>query len=170
MRFFLIIFAVVLLFAFPVSAFSALQYEGQEVEDIQRTLRTLGYYSGICDGIYSKEVEHAVLSWQKDSGLPKTGVCTSYDLITLGIEEKTPLENEGEILALSSFLYTEAKNAPRIYKAVLCREVISSAKAKNISIFEELSHRKAVYTAFDKECLRCAFEAVIIAENGVYSG
>ncbi len=161
MRFFTIISVLFVLFTPHVCAFSALQYEGQEVENIQRTLRTLGYYSGICDGVYSKEVENAVLSWQADKGLPETGICTSYDLAALVIEEKTPLENEDVILALASYLYTEAENAPRIYKTALCCEVIRSAKAKNISVFDELSHRKAVYTSFDKECLRCAFEAFI---------
>ena len=167
MRFITIISVIFVLFTPHVCAFSALQYEGREVEDIQRTLRTLGYYSGICDGIYSKEVEYAVLSWQRDNALPETGICTSYDLTALGVTELSPLENEDVILALASYLYTEAENAPRIYKSAICREVITSAKAKNISVFDELSHRKAVYTSFDKECLRCAFEAVFTAENGV---
>ena len=161
MRFIITTFIVFSFLTFSASAFSAPLYEGKEVEGVQNTLRTLGYYSGICDGIYSKEVEHAVLSWQKDNGLPETGICTSYDLTALGITELSPLENEDVILALASYLYTEAENAPRIYKSAICREVITSAKAKNISVFDELSHRKAVYTSFDKECLRCAFEAVI---------
>ena len=161
MRFIITTFIVFSFLTFSASAFSAPLYEGKEVENVQNALRTLGYYSGICDGIYSKEVEHAVLSWQKDNGLPETGICTSYDLTALGITELSPLENEDVILALASYLYTEAENAPRIYKSAICREVIASAKAKNISVFDELSHRKAVYTSFDKECLRCAFEAVI---------
>ena len=153
MRFILIISVTVLLLTFPISAFSAEKYEGDEVEDIQRTLRTLGYYCGLCDGIYSKEVEDAVLSWQKDKGIPQTGVCTSFDLAKLGISEKTPLENEEQILALAAYLYESAKDAPRIYKEELCRALIRTRRRLGAPPF-----------MFDKECLRCAFEAYITSE------
>lgn len=151
MRFIIIISVTVLLLTVSVSAFSAEKYEGDEVEAIQRTLRTLGYYSGFCDGIYSRDVERAVLKWQRDTGIPETGVCTSYELSLLGIEEKTPLEDEEEILSLASYLYENAQNTPRIYKEKLCFEVLRLQKNANT----------AKPFAFDKECLRCAFEGYI---------
>ena len=148
MRFIIIISVTVLLLNVSVSAFSAEKYEGDEVVEIQRALRTLGYYSGFCDGIYSRDVERAVLKWQKSRGIPETGVCTSYELSLLEIEEKTPLENEEEILSLASYLYENAKDTPRIYKEKLCFEVLRLQKNANaVKPF-----------TFDKECLRCAFE------------
>lgn len=148
MRFIIIISVTVLLLNVSVSAFSAEKYEGDEVGEIQRALRTLGYYSGFCDGIYSRDVERAVLKWQKSRGIPETGVCTSYELSLLEIEEKTPLEDEEEILSLASYLYENAKDTPRIYKEKLCCEVLRLQKNANaVKPF-----------TFDKECLRCAFE------------
>lgn len=148
MRRIIIIFITVLLLNVSVSAFSAEKYEGDEVVEIQRALRTLGYYSGFCDGIYSRDVERAVLKWQKSRGIPETGVCTSYELSLLEIEEKTPLEDEEEILSLASYLYENAKDTPRIYKEKLCFEVLRLQKNANA----------AKPFTFDKECLRCAFE------------
>ena len=148
MRFIIIISVTVLLLNVSVSAFSAEKYEGDEVGEIQRALRTLGYYSGFCDGIYSRDVEHAVLKWQKSRGIPETGVCTSYELSLLEIEEKTPLEDEDEILSLASYLYENVKDTPRIYKEKLCFEVLRLQK--NVNAVKPFT--------FDKECLRCAFE------------
>ncbi len=155
MRFFIIISVIILLLTFSASAFSAEKYEGDEVEAIQRALRTLGYYSGFCDGIYSRDVERAVLEWQRDTGIPETGVCSSYELSLLQIEEKTPLENEEEILSLASYLHENAKDAPRIYKTELGRKVLRTQKNVNV---------KKPFT-FDKECLRCAFECLITCGN-----
>ncbi len=155
MRFITIISLTVLLLSVSVSAFSAEKYAGEEVEEIQRALRTRGYYSGVCDGVYTRELEKAVLSWQKDKGIPETGVCTSYELSILGIEEKTPLENEDKILALASYLYENAKDTPRIYKEKLCQNVLRYSNELPTQPF-----------MFDKECLRCAFESFIVIENG----
>ena len=153
MRFIIIITITVLLLTVSISAFSAEKYAGGEVEEIQMALRVLGYYSGVCDGIYSKELEHAVLSWQKNVGIPETGVCTSRELALLKIEEKTPLENENVILSLASYLYINAKDKPRIYKTELCKMLL-----KNSATLPPPS-------MFDKECLRCAFESFIVIEN-----
>ena len=155
MRRIITIFITVLLLNVSVSAFSAEKYEGDEVEAIQRTLRTLGYYSGFCDGIYSRDVERAVVEWQKNRGIPETGVCSSYELSLLEIEEKTPLEDEEEILSLASYLYENAKDAPRIYKTELGRKALRTQKNVNV--------RKPF--TFDKECLRCAFECLITCGN-----
>jgi hypothetical protein len=88
------------------------------------------------------------LKWQKSRGIPETGVCTSYELSLLEIEEKTPLEDEEEILSLASYLYENAKDTPRIYKEKLCRELLKAQKNIN----------GGFPFMFDKECLRCAFE------------
>lgn len=161
---FFTVFALICVFlssGSDASAFSTRGCEGQEVLSVQHALRALGYYSGACDGIYSKKLEDAVKAWQGSKSIPQTGVCAGAELAMLGVDEKTPLENEGEILSLASFVYEIARGEPRTCKISLCATVINSAKRKNIPVLWELSRFSEGGAYFDDECLRCAFEAFI---------
>ena len=48
--------------------------KGDEVKTLQENLKTLGYYSATCDGIFDSAVEKAVKAFQKANGLNEDGI------------------------------------------------------------------------------------------------
>ncbi|MDP2858397.1 MAG: peptidoglycan-binding protein [Bacillota bacterium] len=72
---------VALILALPCGAFAAhFAYRplekgsvGEDVEELEWMLQTLGYYRGRVDGIYGPMLEAAVKSLEKRYGLPQTG-------------------------------------------------------------------------------------------------
>ncbi|SEF63203.1 Peptidoglycan-binding (PGRP) domain of peptidoglycan hydrolases-containing protein [Caloramator fervidus] len=68
--------------------------KGQQVEELQSNLKSLGYYSSTVDGIYGYETYLAVKKFQEDNLLTPTG---NLDLVTLNQLNKV-LNNEPKIL------------------------------------------------------------------------
>jgi len=62
---------------------------GADVKKAQEALRQLGYYDGKADGNFSRVFEEAVMAFQEDFGLEKTGRIDldTYEMITWGLEE-----------------------------------------------------------------------------------
>jgi peptidoglycan hydrolase-like protein with peptidoglycan-binding domain len=66
-----------------VPAFRALTQgvTGPDVKQLQRMLKTLGYYKGSLDGSFSWSTTSAVRAWQKKSGVAQDGVVQPGDVI-----------------------------------------------------------------------------------------
>ncbi len=47
---------------------------GSDVYRVQTALKALGYYMGWCDGRYGENTKKAVLAFQKDYNLARTGI------------------------------------------------------------------------------------------------
>lgn len=62
---------------------------GAQVKEMQQALQALGYYSGAQDGNFSKALEAAVLTFQKDFDLKETGQI-DYELYQLLRSEVPP--------------------------------------------------------------------------------
>ena len=58
---------------------------GNEVKNIQKKLKELGYYKGEIDGIYGSKTKSAVISFQKNCGLTADGICGKTTLLYLGL-------------------------------------------------------------------------------------
>lgn len=58
---------------------------GEEVRQIQRKLRSLGYYSGAVDGIYGSGTRNAVMAFQRSCGLTVDGIAGPKTLLYLGL-------------------------------------------------------------------------------------
>jgi peptidoglycan hydrolase-like protein with peptidoglycan-binding domain len=54
---------------------------GPDVKQLQRMLKTLGYFTGATDGSFSWSTTSAVRAWQKKSGVTQDGVVQQGDLI-----------------------------------------------------------------------------------------
>lgn len=61
--------------------------KGTLVQIVQERLKLMGFYYGKVNGIYTKETERAVKSFQKESNLSITGVITKREYLLLGILE-----------------------------------------------------------------------------------
>mgnify|MGYP004732999135 FL=1 len=62
---------------------------GNEVKNIQKKLKELGYYKGEIDGIYGSKTKSAVISFQKNCGLTADGICGKTTLLYLGLENSS---------------------------------------------------------------------------------
>ena len=69
-----------------VSALSKMGSRSEEVKDIQRVLKTKGYYSGVVDGIYGTGTKNAVIKFQKKNGLNPDGIAGKQTLKALGVK------------------------------------------------------------------------------------
>jgi hypothetical protein len=61
--------------------------KGNLVQIVQERLKLMNFYNGKVNGIYDKETERAVKSFQKVNNLPITGGVTKREYILLGILE-----------------------------------------------------------------------------------
>lgn len=88
MKKFISIIMILILFCglISVSALSKMGSRSEEVKDIQRVLKTKGYYSGAVDGIYGIATKNAVIKFQKKNGLKADGIAGKQTLKALGIK------------------------------------------------------------------------------------
>ncbi len=68
-----------------VSTLSKLGSRGDEVRQIQKKLKELGYYKGSVDGIYGTSTKKAVTAFQKNCGITADGIAGAKTLKFLGL-------------------------------------------------------------------------------------
>ena len=68
-----------------VAVLSQLGSRGQEVRNIQKKLKELGFYSGSVDGIYGSQTRTAVKAFQRSVGLTADGIAGKKTLLYLGL-------------------------------------------------------------------------------------
>lgn len=64
---------------------SRLGSSGEEVRQIQKKLKTLGYYDGAVDGIYGGKTQAAVKAFQRNCGIAADGIAGPTTLLYLGL-------------------------------------------------------------------------------------
>lgn len=70
----------------PISeVLSKYGYRGVEVVQIQKKLKSLGYYNGDTDGVYGTGTKNAVVRFQRDRGLTADGIVGANTLRALGL-------------------------------------------------------------------------------------
>ena len=68
-----------------VQALSRLGSTGDEVRQIQKKLKTLGYYDGAVDGVYGGKTQAAVKAFQRSCGITADGIAGPTTLLYLGL-------------------------------------------------------------------------------------
>ena len=58
---------------------------GSEVKEVQRRLKTWGYYNGNVDGVFGAATRAAVIAFQKKNGLTADGIVGKATYAALGI-------------------------------------------------------------------------------------
>ena len=87
---------------------------GNEVKNIQKKLKELGYYKGEVDGIYGSKTKSAVISFQKNCGLTADGICGKTTLLYLGLGNSsssggTGSYSDADIELLAKVISAEAR-------------------------------------------------------------
>ncbi len=70
-----------------VQTLSKVGSQGDEVRQIQKKLKELGYDPGKADGIYGEQTKNAVIAFQKTKGLSADGIAGPKTLEALGISK-----------------------------------------------------------------------------------
>ena len=70
-----------------VQTLSKVGSQGDEVRQIQKKLKELGYDPGKADGIYGEQTKNAVIAFQKAKGLSADGIAGPKTLEALGISK-----------------------------------------------------------------------------------
>ena len=91
--------------AMTLSSFGS---EGEEVRQIQRKLRELGFYSGSVDGIYGTGTRNAVTSFQKSCGIKADGIAGPTTLLYLGISSSSGYSSS-DVWLLAKLIAAEAR-------------------------------------------------------------
>ena len=114
---------------------------GNEVTQIQKKLKSWGYYNGNIDGIYGSKTLSAVKKFQSKNGLTADGIAGPKTLSALGINSTSnsnnSSSNSSNLNLLSKLVYAEARGEP--YKgqvavaAVVLNRVASSSFPNSIS-------------------------------------
>lgn len=81
---------------------------GEEVRQIQKKLKTLGYYTGAVDGIFGSQTRAAVKAFQKACGLTVDGIAGPKTLRYLGITTDTSF-NSSDVYLLARLIAAEAR-------------------------------------------------------------
>ncbi len=91
--------------------------QGSTVQEIQRRLKSWGYYAGEVDGIFGSRTEKAVRWFQSKNGLTVDGKVGSQTLAALGIYAGTSSSSSssnGDVYLLARLISAEARGEPYI--------------------------------------------------------
>ena len=87
--------------------------QGSTVQEIQRRLKSWGYYTGDVDGIFGSRTEKAVRWFQSKNGLTVDGKVGQQTLAALGIYSGTSSSsNNGDVYLLARLISAEARGEP----------------------------------------------------------
>lgn len=87
---------------------------GQEVRNIQKKLKSWGYYNGDVDGVYGSKTKAAVVYFQKKNGLTADGVAGPKTLAAMGLSSggSTGGYSSADIEMLARMISAEARGEP----------------------------------------------------------
>lgn len=81
---------------------------GEEVRQIQKKLKSLGFYSGSIDGIYGSATKKAVTAFQKSCGITADGIAGPTTLLYLGLSSSSGY-NSSDLWLLAKLIAAEAR-------------------------------------------------------------
>ncbi len=94
----------------PASVATLSKYgsRGEEVRQIQKKLKSLGYYTGAVDGIYGTKTRDAVKAFQRECGLTADGIAGPKTLLYLGITSASAYSSS-DVYLLAKLISAEAR-------------------------------------------------------------
>jgi peptidoglycan hydrolase-like protein with peptidoglycan-binding domain len=73
----------------PASGLPESSHEGADIRGVQQALVDKGYYKGRVDGVWGPQSDRAIRKFQRDNGLPVSGVVDSTLLLILEPQQTT---------------------------------------------------------------------------------
>lgn len=137
-----VIFAVNIMIIAIVQDAQASSYRkgssGEIVTQIQKKLKSWGYYDGVVDGVFGSGTEKAVKAFQKKNGLTADGVVGSKTLAALGIAASSGASSQSnDVNLLAKVISAEARGEP--YKGQVAVGAVILNRVKHPSFPNTLS-------------------------------
>lgn len=112
-----------------VPVYSQMGSSGTEVEEIQRVLKERGIFKGEITGYYGAKTEQAIMTFQKQQGLPQSGVADDKTLKLLGITiGSRPTATDANVYLLARIISAEGRGESYIGQvaigAVICNRIV----------------------------------------------
>jgi len=103
---------------------------GSTVTEIQRRLKSWGYYTGSVDGIYGYQTYLAVRRFQSKNGLRVDGIVGSQTLAALGINTGQTLASSGsrDLGLLARAIHGEARGEPYIGQVAIGAVILNRTR------------------------------------------
>lgn len=89
-------------------ALSSFGSSGEEVRQIQKKLRSLGFYNGAVDGVYGTGTKRAVTAFQKSCGIKADGIAGPTTLLYLGLSSSSGYSSS-DVWLLAKLIAAEAR-------------------------------------------------------------
>lgn len=171
----IILVVVLLIFCISplCSGFSKFGSRGEEVEQIQLKLSSLGYYNGDIDGIYGSATQSAVKQFQYDNGLVADGIVGEKTLAALGIKSDYGSYSQNEYMLLARLISAEARGES--YEGQVAVGAVVLNRVEHPSFPDTISgviYQKGAFSClydgqFDKPVSASAYSAARDALNGL---
>ena len=81
---------------------------GEEVRQIQKKLKSLGFYTGAVDGVYGTGTKKAVTAFQKSCGIKADGIAGPTTLLYLGLSSSSGYSSS-DVWLLAKLIAAEAR-------------------------------------------------------------
>lgn len=83
---------------------------GEEVRQVQKKLKSLGYYTGTVDGIFGAKTKAAVTAFQKNCGIKADGIAGPTTLLYLGLGSSSSSSSSStDLYLLAKLIAAEAR-------------------------------------------------------------
>lgn len=93
-----------------VAVLSKVGSTGEEVRQVQKKLKSLGYYTGTVDGIFGAKTKAAVVAFQKNCGITADGIAGPTTLLYLGLGSSSSSSiNSSDLYLLAKLIAAEAR-------------------------------------------------------------
>jgi N-acetylmuramoyl-L-alanine amidase len=115
-----------------VPAMSKIGSRGEEVRQIQKKLKELGFYSGSVDGIFGVQTQKAVKQFQKSRGLKADGIAGPKTLLYLGLGSNASTSSgqysSSDIYLLAKIITAEARGESYIGQVAVGAVVLNRVR------------------------------------------
>lgn len=140
---------------------------GGEVKEVQRRLKTWGYYNGSVDGVFGAGTKSAVIAFQKKNGLTADGVVgkatykalgmnSSYNVLVGGANGvggsgstgSTRGYSNADVYLLAKTIYAEGRGEPYTGQVAIGAVVLNRIRSKNFpNTVSGVVYQKHAFTA-----------------------
>ncbi len=156
-----------------VPAYSQTGSSGTEVEEIQRVLKERGLFTGEITGYYGAQTAQAVSEFQRQQGLPETGIADEKTLKRLGITIGTlPEATDANVGLLARIISAEGRGESYIGQvaigAVICNRIEHPSFPDTLAgvIYQSGAFTALIDGQFNEEITDSAYSAARDALSG----
>ena len=156
-----------------VPAYSQTGSSGTEVEEIQRVLKERGIFKGEITGYYGAQTAQAVSTFQRQQGLPETGIADQTTLKRMGITIGTlPEATDANVGLLARIISAEGRGESYIGQvaigAVICNRIEHPSFPDTLAgvIYQSGAFTALIDGQFNEEITDSAYSAARDALSG----